>query len=305
MVASAGGALALAPIGTWEQSFVGWTLYNVGNIATQIVAVRLKSMSPPGSLSRTLGTVLGAFWLGNVMSAAFAGVIAATFGLRATIVAGALLMVTATALSFRLRSFATERSRSAAPPGIQPRSVLVASPLVAMLAILPLALFPIYLREVAHVPLERFGIYVGTAALGAALITRVAGRVADAIGEAFALVAMALLASAGAMLVVLAGPDEPAILVGALLLGATGAASLLPRAPVESTCARDAFASLGYQLGITFGHAGGGLLAGVLYGADPLLPFLVTAAVALPAAAAVGVATEATRRARGPADRTA
>ncbi|TMG32978.1 MAG: hypothetical protein E6H94_11285 [Chloroflexi bacterium] len=44
-----------------------------------------------------------------------------------------------------------------------------------------------------------------------------------------------------------------------------------------------------YQLAFAVGFGSGGTLAGFLYEADPLLPFLVTVALALPVAALVAI----------------
>jgi predicted MFS family arabinose efflux permease len=51
--------------------------------------------------------------------------------------------------------------------------------------------------------------------------------------------------------------------------------------------ARAAFGYATYQVAFAFGIGGGGALAGFLYEADPLLPLIVTAALALPIAAMV------------------
>jgi predicted MFS family arabinose efflux permease len=49
-----------------------------------------------------------------------------------------------------------------------------------------------------------------------------------------------------------------------------------------------------YQVAFALGFGAGGTIAGFLYEADPLLPFVVTAALALPVAVAVAVVLNAT-----------
>jgi predicted MFS family arabinose efflux permease len=102
----------------------------------------------------------------------------------------------------------------------------------------------------------------------------------------------------GAILTALAGRSEPVIAVGAFLLGATQASSPVLAAAVERIIP-PARASLGYatyQVAFAVGFGSGGAVAGVLYEADPLLPFLVTAALALPIAATAGAVLAAMPR---------
>jgi len=53
--------------------------------------------------------------------------------------------------------------------------------------------------------------------------------------------------------------------------------------------ARAALGYATYQVAFAIGFGSGGTVAGFLYEADPLLPFIVTAALALPVAATIGV----------------
>jgi len=64
---------------------------------------------------------------------------------------------------------------------------------------------------------------------------------------------------------------------------------------------RPARAGLGYtgfQLVYALGFGGGGLLSGLLYDADPLLPLLVQIALAIPVTAAVAVIVARVLRSR-------
>jgi predicted MFS family arabinose efflux permease len=80
-------------------------------------------------------------------------------------------------------------------------------------------------------------------------------------------------------------------MVAALLLGATQAANPVLAAAVERILppSRVALGYATYQLAFAVGFGSGGTVAGFLYEADPLLPFLVTVALALPIAATVAV----------------
>ena len=53
--------------------------------------------------------------------------------------------------------------------------------------------------------------------------------------------------------------------------------------------ARSALGYTGFQLVYALGFGGGGLLSGVLYDTDPLLPLLVQVSLALPVTATVAV----------------
>ena len=75
------------------------------------------------------------------------------------------------------------------------------------------------------------------------------------------------------------------------MLGATQAANPVLAAVVERILppTRLALGYASYQLAFAVGFGSGGTLAGFLYEADPLLPFLVTVALALPVAALVAI----------------
>src|SRR5207302_1631556 len=162
-------------------------------------------------LGRALGIVLGAYFAGNIIGAPIAGVIAASIGFRAAVAIAAVLLAGSAALTFGLRSVPPHVERGPFRP---PRTfwiLLGITPFAAMLSIVSLAFLPVYLREVAAIPLDRLGVYLGLVSVGAAGLAVAAGRFADA----------------------------------------------------------------------------GGTVAGFLYEADPLLPFIASAALALPVAAIV------------------
>ena len=81
------------------------------------------------------------------------------------------------------------------------------------------------------------------------------------------------------------------VALAAFLLGATQAANPVLAAAVERILppSRVALGYATYQLAFAIGFGGGGVAAGFLYEAEPLLPFIVTVALALPVAAIVAL----------------
>src|SRR5438552_3731695 len=193
------------------------------------------------------------------------------------------------ALTFGLRSVPPHVERGAFRP---PRAfwiLLAITPFAAMLSIVSLAFLPVYLREVAAIPLDRLGIYLGLVSVGAAGLAVAAGRFADAFGAVPALLGAAGMMAAASVLMALSGRAEPLVGIAALLLGATQAANPVVASAVERIIppARAAQGYAIYQFAFALGFGGGGTIAGFLYDADPLLPFVATAALALPVATIV------------------
>src|SRR5207247_891542 len=91
-----------------------------------------------------------------------------------------------------------------------PRSfwtLLAVTPLAAFVAVIANPLFSVYLRDVAAVPLERVGIFVGLIALGAAISSALNGRVADRFGPVPAIVGAGAVLTSGSALIALAGQN--------------------------------------------------------------------------------------------------
>src|SRR5207247_9991833 len=95
--------------------------------------------------------------------------------------------------------------------------------------------------------------------------------------------------TAASVLMPRSGRAEPLVGLAALLLGATQAANPVVASAVERIIppARAAQGYATYQVAFALGFGAGGTTAGFLYDADPLLPFIATAALALPVAAIV------------------
>jgi len=147
------------------------------------------------------------------------------------------------------------------------------TPLASFIAVIVNPLFPVYVRDIAAVPLERVGIFVGLVALGAAASSAVNGRIADRFGPV-----RRSSARRGADLgaATIASPARRAAACARLAahrLADRGESRARVRARARSAARTVQPRYTGFQLVYALGFGGGGLLSGVLYDADPLLPF--------------------------------
>jgi MFS family permease len=285
------GAAAFLPLTDWHGAFVGSVLYWIGSAAFPLMSAHLAALVPRQRLGGELGIVYGAFFFGTIVASPFAGPIGAALGLRAGLAIAVVGFVLSSALTFRLT--ATPPMRQAASARM-PRAfwtLLAITPLAAFIANVVNPLFAVYVRDVAAVPLERIGIYVGLIALGAALFSAANGRIGDRLGPAPAVVGAGVALTLGAATIALAGRNEPALAIGSLLLGSQQAANPVLAATLERILpvSRSALGYSGFQLVYALGFGSGGLLSGVLYDTDPVLPLLVQIGLALPVTATVAV----------------
>jgi MFS family permease len=285
------GVATFVPLTDWHGAFVGSALYWSGTAGLPLIIAYVTSTTPRTDLGRDLGIVLGAYFAGNIIGAPIAGPIAASVGFRAAIAIAAALLAGSAALTFGLRSIPPHVERGAFRP---PRTfwvLLTITPIAAALSILSLVFLPVYLREVAAIPLDHVGVYLGLVSLGAAGLAVAAGRFADAVGAVPALLGAAGVMTAASVLMALSGRAEALVGLAALLLGSTQAANPVVASAVERIIppARAAQGYATYQVAFALGFGAGGTIAGFLYEADPLLPFIATAALALPVAAIVAV----------------
>jgi len=283
------GVATFVPLTDWHGAFVGSALYWSGTAGLPLIIAYVTSTTPRTELGRALGIVLGAYFAGNIIGAPIAGLLASSIGFRAAIAIAAALLAGSAALTFGLRAVPPHVERGPFRP---PRTfwvLLAITPFAAMLSILSLAFLPVYLREVAAIPLDRLGIYLGLVSVGAAGLAVAAGRFADAVGAVPALLAAAGVMAAASVLMALSGRAEPLVGLAALLLGSTQAANPVVASAVERIIppARAAQGYATYQIAFALGFGAGGTVAGFLYDADPLLPFIASAALALPVAAIV------------------
>ena len=283
------GVASFVPLTDWRGSFLGSALYWSGTAGLPLLIAYVTSTTPRAELGRSLGIVLGAYFAGNIIGAPVAGVIAASVGFRAAIAVAAVLLAGSAAVTLALRSVPPVRERGPFRP---PRTfwiLLAITPFAAGISIVALAFLPVYLREIAAIPLDRLGVYLGLVSVGAAGLAVAAGRLADAIGAVPALLSAAVVVTAASVLMAFSGRAEPLVGLAALLLGATQAANPVVASAVERIIppARAAQGYATYQVAFALGFGAGGTAAGFLYEADPLLPFIATAALALPVAAIV------------------
>ena len=283
------GVASFVPLTDWRGAFVGSALYWSGTAGLPLIIAYVTSTTARNSLGRALGIVLGAYFAGNIIGSPVAGVIAASFGFRAAVAVAAIFLLASAALTFAMRSIPPHPERGPFRP---PRSywvLLAITPFAAMLSILCLAFLPVYLREVAAIPLERLGFHLALVSVGAAGLAVAAGRLADEFGAIPALLGAAAIVTLACVFIALSGRTEGLVGIAALLLGATQAANPVVASAVERIIppARAAFGYAIYQVAFALGFGGGGTIAGFLYDADPLLPFVATAALALPIATIV------------------
>lgn len=300
-IASTVGAAALLPLTEWHGAFIGSILYWTGSAAFPLLSAHLAATTPRARLGGELGIVYGAFFLGTIFASPFAGSIGAALGLRAGIAVSVVAFVISAALTLRLASIPPAKPTALPPP--LPRSfwtLLAVTPLAAFVSVIVNPLFPVYVRDVAAVPLERVGIFVGLVALGSALSSAVNGRIGDLLGPVPAIVGAGAVLTLGASAIALAGHAEPTLALGSFLLGSQTAATPVLVSALARVLppARTGLGYTGFQLVYALGFGGGGLVSGVLYDADPLLPLLVQIALALPVTAAVAVTVSRVVRSR-------
>jgi predicted MFS family arabinose efflux permease len=101
-------------------------------------------------------------------------------------------------------------------------------------------------------------------------------------------------------LIALSGHNEATLGLGSLLLGSQTAANPVLVSALARVLppARAGLGYTGFQLVYALGFGGGGLLSGLLYDADPLLPLLVQIALAIPVTATVAVIVARVLRSR-------
>ncbi len=303
-LASTIGGAAFLPLTDWHGAFVGSVLYWTGSAAFPLMSAHLAAIVPRKRLGAELGIVYGGFFFGTILGSPFAGPIGAALGLRGGLAIAVAAFVVSSAFTLTLTPTPPAARAASAPLSRAFWALLAITPLASLIANLVNPLFSIYVRDVAAVPLERVGIYVGLIALGAALFSALNGRVGDRLGPAPAVVGAGVALTLGAAIIALGGRSETLLAMGSLLLGSQTAANPVLAAALERIlpAARSALGYSAFQLVYAVGFGGGGLLAGVLYDADPLLPLLVQVALAIPVTASVAVVvSRIVRRSRGDA----
>lgn len=285
------GAAAFLPLTDWRGAFIGSALYWAAIAGLPLMTSHLAATVPQERLGASMGTVYGAFFLGIILAAPASGLIAGAYGLRAPF-AGAVLLFAGSLIceTFISSSPARATLRSGALPG-RFWALLFLAPLAGLLSYLPTPLFAVYMRDVARAPLEMIGVLVAAVSLGSAVFSAASGRLADRLGVMPAVVGAAALVATGSATLVLWSGTLPLLVLGSLLLGANQAANPVVAAAIGRVLppARLSVGYAAFQLAYTSGAGAGSILAGALHDTDPLLPYLVSAALALPVAGVVSL----------------
>jgi MFS family permease len=280
------GAASLVLLDRWEWAFVSSILYWAGTAALPVMSAHVSASASRAVLGRAMGTVYGAFFVGFIVASPLSGALAARFGMRAAILAGAVFFALSTATTLGLGA---GRGAHLLGQAKFPRAfwaLLALAPIGAFVAVLPTPLLPVYVRDVADSPLELVGLYVACLSLGSALFSALAGRLADRFGAAPAVITNALVLTLGCTMAALLASNGILVAIGLVLAGANVASNPVLAALLERIVppARAALGYASFQLVYAVGFGIGGVTAGWLYDADPHLPFLLTIALGLPVA---------------------
>jgi MFS family permease len=291
-VAAAPVPLLLAAAPTYLWLLPGLLLYEVTFFGLPAVHAFVAERVAPDRLASTFAA------MGVVTSTAFlvaptlGGVVADRWGIRVTLLlaAGCYLLSTTMVLQVRGASPGPRVVHPAAPMAwtalrpVLPVLLLVAGPAVIVLASAPF-LTP-FLREVRALSLSEIGFLGSMTAVGGVVLTAIGGRLGDRIGIVPAL-AGALLVYALGMALQVYGPAAllpvasilraraPAAALGQALVGAHAPVEVLGRAFAISGMLAAGLAALGVIAG------------GYAYRADPALPVVLSAALAVALAGVV------------------
>ncbi|HEX6061624.1 MAG TPA: MFS transporter [Candidatus Limnocylindria bacterium] len=280
------GAASLVLLDHWEWSFASSILYWAGTAALPIMSAHVSASAPRAVLGRAMGAVYGSFFVGFIVASPLSGALAARFGMRAAILAGAAFFALSTVTTLAL---GPGRGAHLLGDARFPRAfwvLLALAPVGAFVAVLPTPLLPVYVRDVVDAPLELVGVYIACVSLGSALFSTVAGRLADRYGPAPAVILNALVLTIGCAMAALLAANGLLVAFGLVLAGANVASNPVFAALLERIVppARAALGYASFQLVYAVGFGVGGIAAGSLYNEDARLPMLVTIALALPVA---------------------
>src|SRR5207244_13349638 len=149
LLASTVGAAAFIPLHECHGAFVCSALYWSGSAAVPVLSAQLATTTPRGALGRALGLVFGAYFFGNILGSPLAGPIAATIGLRGTIALAVGAFALSAALVFGITGSAPIRERARFKVSRTYWTLLFITHFASVLSIVSIALFPVYLRDVA------------------------------------------------------------------------------------------------------------------------------------------------------------
>lgn len=279
--------LAAAPSYGWL--LPGLLLYEFGYFGLPAVHAYITRRVPPSELASTFGVMGTISSSGFVIAPSVGGFVADQWGIRATLLIGAVFYVLSTLLMLRVRHEDAGAATGASPvptradlrPLWTPMWIYAGATLVILIT--NPFLSP-YLREVRGMSLSEIGFQSSMVAVGGVTLTILAGRMGDRFGIVPALAAALLLFALGILLVVVAPvallpvfaivrTRSPLFNLGHALIGARAPAAMVGRA----------FAMAGVLSALL--AAVGSLVGGYAYEVNPVLPMAISAGVAIAMAA--------------------
>lgn len=282
--------LAAAPNYAWL--LPGLLLYELTFFGLPIVHAYISHRVRPSQLATTFGTLGSVQSLAFLIAPALGGVIADRSGIPATLRLAAAFFALSTLLIVMLRR-GPEPPRAAQPPRVfawrevrpvAPVLLIHASIQFVMLITTPFA--TPFLREARGLSLSEIGVLSSMQAIGGVGLTAVAGRAGDKFGIPVALIGATLLYAAGITGIVFG----PAVLLpltsifrARAPMNSLGQAMIGSRAPAAMF--GRAFAIAGVLSALT--SAAGVFAGGYAYRANPGLPLLISAGLAVVVAATV------------------
>lgn len=292
-------SFALAP--SWPWLIPGLLLsgaYMANNPAFKSYIV-LKSA--PDRVARNVTLVYGMYPAGLVVAPLIGGALAQAYGMRTVFALSAVLFVGSSLAATLIRDtpyHAADQQWSLAGLRANRRfrrylrffllgflAVYVAQPFLNP-----------YLKQVHDQGYTALGVYSSLAALGAAILTIVGGRLIDGHGPR-AGAALTLVALLGGTLLLLTGPSAPFWAAGMLLCGAYDAFRFIATAMVAGSLT-DTPLAWGYAIFDTMmglPMVGGAILGGVLYRSSDTMPFVFVMVMTAALLAGLSISPSAAR----------
>lgn len=282
--------LAAAPNYAWLVP--GLLLYEVAYFGMPSMNAFVARRVPASELASTFGAMGTITSLGFLISPTVGGMIADRFGIRITLVVAAAFYVLSSFLVLRIRWDEAGAPAQRASDGLSldqlrglmPVMWIFSGTILVVLITVPFA--TPFLREVRGLSLSQIGFLGSMVALGAVLLTPVAGRIGDRIGPIPTLAGGLVVFALGVLLTVY-GPAALLPVVAILRcrspLNTLGHALVAAKAP-PAVLGR-AFALAGILMAVL--GAGGSFVGGYAYLVDPALPLLVSVGMAVAIAGAL------------------